>query len=277
MVDWGGGAKGAAGGAAAGAAFGPYGAAVGGVVGGLAGLLGGGDDNQTLSDYQKAVLSRGVPQIGADQMGQASTSGFRNNQSLLLGRLEDMSAGRGPSAAAMQAQATADRAIGQQAGFSQSGRGNATLANIVAANRIGDIGGQASQAAALGRLQEAQGANQMLLQGYGQARQQDEQTSMFNAQQQNYIAEANLTAKLKALGLGDEAIQAIINAQMKQAQMPTLGDQILAGGSSLGALAASQRAQSNAGSGTTVGTLSQMYPHGGGGDNSGPITHPSQF
>lgn len=247
MVNWGSGAKGAAGGAAAGAAFGPYGAAIGGAAGGLIGLFSGDDGSaDSISNYQKLINSRAMPQISAGDTGQATTSDFRNNQALLLGRLEDMSAGRGPSLAAEQMKAATDRNIAQQAGLAQSGRGNATLANIVAANNVGQLGAQASQQSMLGRLQEGQMTNQLLLQGYGQARQQDEQQSQFNAQQRNFIAEANLSAKLKAMGLNDDAIQSIISAQQKQATMPTMGDQLLAGGTSLAALAATQRAQSRA-------------------------------
>lgn len=269
MVNWGSGAKGAAGGAAAGAAFGPYGAAIGGAAGGLIGLFSG-DDNgsSTLSDYQKQVLSRGIPQIGAGDTGQAATSGFRNNQALLIGRLEDMAAGRGPSLAAEQMKAATDRNIAQQYGLAQSGRGNATLANIVAANNIGSLGAQASQQSMLGRLGEQQLALSQLggvIQG---ARATDEQTAQFNAQQQNFIAEANLTAKLKALGLSDDAIQSIIAAQQKQATLPTTGDQLLAGGTSIGALAGSMRGQRSGGIG--FGAVNAYNPGNSGftGDSS---------
>lgn len=251
MVNWGGGAKGAAGGAAAGAAFGPWGAAIGGVAGGVLGAFSGGDD-PGISDFQKQLAMRNMPQISQADTGQATTSGFRNNQSLLLGRLEDMSAGRGPSLAAAQMQAATDRNIAQQAGAAQSGRGNATLANIVAANNIGALGAQASQQSMLGRIAEGQQANQMLLQGYGQARQQDEQQSQFNAQQRNFIAEANLSAKLKAMGLNDDAIEAIIKAKQAQAMMPTTGDQLLAGGTSVGALAAAAKGMKGSDSGSTA-------------------------
>lgn len=253
-ADWGGGAKGAAGGAMTGASIGsvagPYGAAVGGVIGGigggLAGLFGGGGDDENqkrLEEYRRQIAARGELQLGPAE--QASTSDFRGNQQGLIQRLEALSSGQGPSLATEQLRQATDRNMSQQASIAQSGAGNATLANLVAANNSQKLGQDAAQQAAIARIVEQQAAQQQLASVVQGARGQDEISSQFNAQQKNFAAQANLEAKLKLMGLNDAAILQIM-AQQGAPRPPGMGDQILAGGIGTLGMLASQRMQSGA-------------------------------
>jgi hypothetical protein len=269
MADWSGGGKGALGGAATGAAIGsvagPYGAAVGGVIGGIgggiAGLFGGGGDDENsrrLEEYRRQVLERGGAEVGP--AAQGSTSDFRSNQQGLIARLEALSNGTGPSLAGEQLRQATDRNMAQQQSIAQSGHGNATLANLVAANNSQNLGQAAAQQAAIARIAETQAATQQLGTTLGQARQQDEQSSQFNAQQQNFASQANLEARLRLMGLNDSSILSIMQQQTQNAQRPGLGDQILAGGvGALGMLASQRNAsRANANSGQVAPMTSPM-------------------
>jgi hypothetical protein len=139
-----------------------------------------------------------------------------------------------------------DRNTATQSAIAQSGRGNAALANIVAANNSNNFGQAASQQASIARIAEANAANQLYGQTLGSARAQDSQENQFNAQQANYTNQANLEAKLRTMGLNDAAILGVMNQVNTVNQQPTVGDQILAGG--VGALGqyAGQRGMSRA-------------------------------
>jgi hypothetical protein len=280
MPNWSGGAQGAAGGAATGAAIGgPWGAAIGGVAGGLLGMFGSddGDQNkQALEQYRKMVMNRQAPQMG--DAAQASASGFRANQQAMIDRLDALASGRGPSIASAQLNEATDRNIASQQSMAQSGRGNAAYANMVAANNMQNLGQGAAQQSVAARLQEQQLANQMLGSTLQQARGSDEQLSQFNAQQQNYAAEANLTAKLKAMGLNDDAILNALGQYRQAAQMPTLGTQIMAGGAgALGQYVANKYGRSSSGMGVNPAgmSLASQYPHNQPyADINGPVTVP---
>ena len=307
MVDWGGGAKGAAGGAAAGAAIGgPYGAVIGGAIGGLGGLFGGGGgggggstgsdpnaiagQNSNLSDfqrkqlmaYQQSIQDRQAPQLA--NLGLASASGFRANQQDLIDRLQQQAAGQGPSVSQLQLQQATDRNMAQQQSMAQSGRGNATLANIIAANNGNNFGQAAAQQAAQGRIQEQLNAQNALGSNIAWGRTADEQNSMFNSQQLNNANQTNLEAKLRTMGLNDQAIanvlgnQVATNAQMTQLAIapragqgaPSLGDQILAGGSGLAGLYYSQQGRGQQAAPDYTKQYQQYQ------QDTGPITSPSQ-
>lgn len=289
MVDWGGGAKGAAGGAAVGATVGgPYGALIGGAIGGLGGLFGGGggggDQSNALSDFQKqqlqayqeSIQNRTAPQL-AGGPGLAQASSFRDNQQALIGQLQRQASGQGPSVSSLQLQQATDRNTAQQQSMAQSGRGNATLANIVAANNGNNFGQAAAQQAAQGRIQEQLNAQNALGSNIAWGRTADEQNSMFNAQQYNNSQQTNLEAKLRTMGLNDSAIanvlgnQVATNGQQTQLalnQKPSLGDQLLAGGAGAAGLYFSQQRQ------PTQPNYAQQY--GQYQQNSGPVTSPSQ-
>jgi hypothetical protein len=250
MPDYGDGLKGAAGGAMTGAALGSVvpgvgtaiGAGVGGIAGGLLGLFGGGKDDEQkrlLEEYRRQVMAREAPQIGP--ASQAATSDFRTNQQDLVKRLEAQANGTAPSIVDAQLRQATDRNMAQQSSIAQSGRGNPTLAGIVAANNSANFGQAASQSAVAGRLAEQQMANQQLSGTLQGARGTDEQTSQFNAQQQNFANQANLEAKLRTMGLNDTAIMNIMQQVNGINAKPTLGEQLLAGGTgALGMFAANR-------------------------------------
>lgn len=280
MADWGGGLKGAAGGALAGGSFGgPVGAIGGGIIGGLAGLFGGGEkaaeqeeaNRKLLMDYYNRVNGRETPQMGP--AAQGSLSDFRNNQRDLVTHLQGMSRGQGPSLAAEQLKAATDRNIAQQQAFAATGKGG-PLAAQQAANAASTLGARASQDAASARIAEQQMAlNQLGLTIHG-ARGADEEMSRFNAGQQNETAQTNLYAKLKAMGMNDEAALRILGQMSGNtnaaAARPGLADQILAGGAGAFGFGASQRASGKAASGVSPVDPFGAYRRGG------PITSPSQ-
>lgn len=265
-IDTGSGLKGAAGGAMTGAALGSVvpgvgtaiGAGVGGIAGGLLGLFGGGKDDEQkrlLEEYRKQVMMRQAPEIAAPSVAgtsSAATSDFRGNQQALIDRLEAQANGTAPSIVDAQLRQATDRNTALQQSMAQSGRGNATLANIVAANNSNNYGQQAAQTAVAGRLQEQQQANAQLSGTLQGARGQDEglsvfnagqtnQSNQFNAQQQNFANQSNLEAKLRTMGLNDAAILNVMNQVTGINAKPTLGDQLLAGGTgALGMYAANK-------------------------------------
>ena len=233
--------KGAMGGALAGGSVGGVpGAIVGGIGGALLGGFGGdngqGDYQKRLEEYYASLANRQAPQSGPAAQGQYS--GFRNNQADLISRLEAMSRGQGPSLAKqMFAQAT-DRNMQAQQAMANSGRGGA-MGAFNAANNMGQLGAQAAQGAAAARTNEQMQAMQQLgLSIYG-ARGADEQMNQFNAGQQNQVMLANLDARLKAMGLNDQARLQILAQMGGQANQPTFGDQLMAGGAGMFAQGAS--------------------------------------
>lgn len=251
MANYGEGLKGAGGGAATGAALGSLGGPVGtgigaiagGVIGGLGGLFGGGEDDEQrkrLMDYYAQVQNRQAPQAGA--ASQSALSDFRGNQSALANRLEAVATGRAPSLVTEQLNQATNRGQAAAQSIAQSGRGNAALANLTAANNMQALSQAAAGQAAMGRLQEVANANQALggvLQG---ARGQDEANSQFNAQQQNFRDQANLEAKLRTMGLNDQAIAQVFAQISGVNAKPTFGDQLLAGGTgALGMLVSQQK------------------------------------
>jgi hypothetical protein len=278
MANFGAGAKGAAGGAAVGTAILPgWGTAIGAGIGGLMGLFGGDDNDaqkQALDDFRKQVQSRTAPEEAAPSV--AATSAFRDNQTALANRLEALANGTGPSIAGAQLAEATDRNMANQASLAQGGRGNPALAAIVASNNMQQLGQQSAQQAVVARLAEQQQANQLLSSVLGQGRAADEQNAQFNAQQQNYVNQANLESKLRTMGLNDNAILAALGQQNTVNQQPTFGDQLLAGGSGALGMWAANRAQSGAanraGAGGVLLSLAQQYPHGG----DGPVTSTTQ-
>jgi len=263
MADVMGGIKGAAGGAAIGSTFGPIGTAVGGGLGLLGGLFGDQNDEQKrqLELYRQQLLNRQAPQAGA--ASQAGLSDFRGNQQNLISRLEALSRGEGPSAAGEMLKQATDSNLAQQSSIAQSGRGNAALANIVAANNAQNFGQAAAGQAAAARTNEQLGAFNQLGGAVQQGRQGDEQTSQFNALQQNYRDQANLEAKLRTMGLNDEAILRIMGQLNQVNQQPTMGDQLLAGGGgALGMLAANRgKPQGMSGGGVSAGPNGLINPY----------------
>lgn len=239
--NWEQGLKGAGGGALGGASFGPIGAAVGGGIGLLSGFFGGGNDqnNKMLQEYYNQVNGRQAPQAGP--AAQSAYSGFRQNQSDLVSRLEAMANGQGPSLARQQFEQATDRNMRGQQAMAASGRGG-PLSQLTAANNMGMLGANAAQGSALARTNEQMQAIGQLGGVIAQGRGADEGTNMFNAGQKNNQSLANLDARLRAMGMNDQARLQILsqlsgNANNAQAGM---GDQMLAGGAGMFAMGASQ-------------------------------------
>jgi hypothetical protein len=235
MVAWGEGAKGATGGALAGGALGgPPGAIIGGIAGGALGLFGGdnGEDEykKRLEAYYADIANRQAPQAGP--AAQGGYSDFRGTQRNMIGRLDAMSQGQGPSLAKQQFAQATDRNLGAQQAMSATGRGGA-MGAFNAANNMGMLGTQAAQGSAMARTNEQLQAYQQLgLSTYG-ARGQDESMNQFNAGQQNQTMLANLDARLKSMGLDDATRLALLQQMGGQANQPTLGDQVMAGGAGM--------------------------------------------
>lgn len=231
--------KGAVGGALTGAAVGSVipgvgtaiGAGAGALIGGIGGYFGGNNDEdeykKRLEEYYNSIGGRGVPQMGPAAQGRYSD--FRTNQRSMIDRLDAMSRGQGPSLAAQQFQQATDRNMASQQALASSGRGGA-MGSFNAANNMGMLGAQAAQGSAQARTAEQLQAYQQLgLSIYG-ARGADEQMNQFNAGQQNNAAIQNLDARLRAMGMNDQARIQLLAQMQGQANQPTFGDQLLAGG-----------------------------------------------
>lgn len=216
MGDWSQGFQGAAGGAMAGSAFGPWGMAVGGGLGFLGGMMGDGGQSQ----YQDQ-LKQLAQQYSGRQAPQAGYSDFRGNQAGLIAQLEAAARGEGPSAAAMQMRDAMDKAVAAQtsAAAGAGGRGvNPGAAYRQAADNSAAIMQQNNRDTAVLRAQEQATARGQLGGVIAQGRGADEQINV-----------ANMEAKLRQLGLNDEAqLKALMGAM--GAAGPGMGTQILAGG-----------------------------------------------
>lgn len=291
MPNWEGGAKGAAGGAMAGAAFGPWGAAAGGLIGGGIGLFTGGESDddskrrQMLMDYY-AQMGVNPPQAGP--AAQSAYSGFRQNQTGLVNRLEAMANGQGPSLAKQQFEQATDRNVRSQQAIAASGRGG-PMAQLTQANNTAMLGANAAQGSALARTNEQMQAIGQLGGVINQGRNSDETTNMYNTGQTNQMAIQNLDARLRAMGLGNEARLGILQqlGQQNANPDPGMGDQLLAGGAGMYSMAATQRAQQRA-AGGGMSRISGGYPGAGGyftptqspnqtTPQNGGVTSPSMF
>lgn len=237
--------QGAVGGALTGAAFGSVvpgvgtaiGAGAGALLGGIGGWMGGGEnDNDAkyrsmLDQYYAEIMNRQGPQAGPASQG--AYSGFRNNQRDMIRRLEAMSQGKGPSYAGMQFRQATDQNMAAQSAMAMSGRGG-PMASLNAANNMGMLGTQAAQGSAMARVKEMEMAQQQLGLSLHSARGMDEQMNQFNANEQNQTALANLEARLRAMGMGDQArlqiLQQLGGFNTAQNAQPTFGEQLLAGG-----------------------------------------------
>lgn len=221
--------------------------------------IGGGFPNLGISDFLGGLFGSepSDPQLRelymqmfnqpGQQAAQGGVSGFRQNQQNLIGRLEAMASGQGPSLAGRLLEQSADRGANQAAGLAVSGRGNAGAAQFNAANQAGMMRTNAAQQASVARIQEQQMAlNQLGLTLHG-ARGADEDMSRFNAGQQNQMGQFNQGLRMQALG-GMGAIP----------RTPGLGNRLLGGGANLLAQYA------------TMGG-------GGGGGYGGPQGYPTNY
>lgn len=273
------GLKGAAGGALAGSAFGPAGTIIGGGLGLLAGGFGSGENEQD-AQYRKMLMDYyGQGPMQAPQLGnaaQSAYSGFRQNQTGLVNRLEAMANGQGPSLARQQFEQATDRNMRGQQAMAASGRGG-PLAQLTAANNMAQLGANAAQGSALARTNEQMQAIGQLGGVIAQGRGADEQTNMWNAGQSNQFAIQNLGARMDAMGMDQQRKLQLLsqmgNLNNGQRQTPGMGDQIMAGGAGLYSMAATQRAQQRATGGGGFQELSN-YGYGSGGPAGNQLLNP---
>lgn len=179
---------------------------------------------------------------------------WQQGQRRLAGMLEAQARGEGPSLVQRQFDSANQANIAAQASQAASGRGNQGLANLVAAQGIGSGTQQLAGQAATARMQEQMNAQGMLAGVLGQARGQDIGVNQFNAAQRNQAAlqqagfqqQANLANQdailrnraqqqqyaqsLRDLELRNALAQQQGNMNYALGQGPTLGDQLLAGG-----------------------------------------------
>lgn len=216
------------------------------------------------------AMGVGTPMARAARMNPFERAGdgaqFRLGQEQLIGQLQAQAAGQGPSLA----QAMFDRAnqsnIAAQTSLARTGRGNTALAGRMAAQNIGagvqGFAGQAAQA----RMQEQDNARQMLAGVLGQARGQSIGAAQFDAGQANQRAMqlagfqqqtnlANQDAELRNRAQQQQYANALRDLELRNAlaqqsgssafalgQGPTLGDQLMAGGTNALAMAYSSGA-----------------------------------
>lgn len=242
--------KGGIGGGMAGGSTGnPYAAAAGAGLGLIAGIFDDSDEQKDayrkrLEDYFTKVNGREAPTFG--NAAQSQYSSFRGNQADLASRLDAQARGLGPSVAGEQLKAAQQRNAAQQYSMAASGRGG-PLAAQVAANNTARLGAQSAQDASLARVAEQMQANQALGQVLQGARQGDENTNQFNAGAQNDAMRANLEARLRTMGMNDQAIVNILAQLGGQVNQPGVSDQILAGGAAMFNQGRSQAAAGKAG------------------------------
>ena len=275
MVNWQQGMKGGVGGGLAGGSMGgPWGAGIGaglGFAGGLFGGDGGPSDEEKqqmrmMQNYWGELQNRQAPQMGP--AAQAGYSGFRQNQSDLISRLEAMSQGKGPSLAMEQMKAGMDRSQSAQASMANSGRGGPMMA-MQAANNMGRLQAQGTQDAGAARIAEQQMALGQLGMTLHSARGSDEMQNRFDAGARNENGMANLDARLRSMGMNDQARLGVLGAmgnwngnQTAKSGQPGMGDQLMAGGA--GMFAAGLGRSAGPAGAKAPGAGSTMNPYGGG-------------
>lgn len=202
-----------------------------------------------------------APMAQSAQIGQFQRGGlggpFRGGQQQLIGQLQQQANGEGPSLATAQFNTALDSGVAAQNAQANSGWASGGLAGLQAAQNIGgmtqNLAGQASQA----RMQEQLSARQQLAGVLGQARSQELSGSQFDAGQYNQRAMqqagydqqtglANQDATLRNRAQQQQYEQGLRDLELRnalaqqngnisyatgQAPMgPSMGDQILAGG-----------------------------------------------
>jgi hypothetical protein len=233
--------QGAIGGATGGSAFGPLGAIGGGILGGIGGMMGSdpaGDQERQRQEYLRSIANRRAPELGP--AAQSDYSGFRRNQSNLISNLEAMARGEGPSVSREMFNQATNRNIAAQTAMASGGRGNGNLGAMMAMNNSARLGADASQGAALGRVQEQNNAiNNLGMQIYS-GRNADEANNQFNAGQTNYNNRDRAQLQNQFYGIQD---QANLGAMSQGRPGASTADQIMAGGGTVRAWYDAQNAQ----------------------------------
>jgi hypothetical protein len=148
-----------------------------------------------------------------------------------------MARGEGPSVSREMFNQATNRNIAAQNAFANSGRGNASLNAMVAMNNAGRLGAEASQGAALGRVQEQNNAiNNLGMQLYS-ARGADEETNRFNANAYNYN---NLNRAQLQNQFNNMQDSAMLGGMAQYRPQPSPADLIMGAGGQLGAFMGAQ-------------------------------------
>ncbi len=176
-----------------------------------------------LGDQANQFERRLAPQ---SQSFMGSAGSFRNRQDALSQQLMADAQGNGPTQqiVRMQAQDAANRAGQQQMAMANSARpGMGGMAYRNAAMNMGNaqsaVGGQAALAGMQGQL-GAMGQYGQFLEG---ARGQDQQLHMFNAGQAQNASQFNTDARLKQMGLNDQAQLEALRQRLQLSNMQQQG------------------------------------------------------
>lgn len=225
-------------------------------------------DVGSMGDFIDPRTGQAYDQRGqlANQLGQRQAPSAQNvqigpegqntrQQSQLMDLLMQRAQGQGPSISDMQMQRGLDQGMAQQQALAASGRGNPALAARQASQNASGMAQNMAGQAAMGRVAEVQGAQQLAAGALQGARGQDLQRQLAQAQMTQQGNQFNVNAGLQQTGLNDQAQQGLLQQQLqalgmaqqgRQAyqdartqrfmgltQTPTTGEQILGGASSL--------------------------------------------
>lgn len=236
MGDFGQVASGAMGGAAIGSVVPGVGTAIGAgagaLIGGLAGYFGNdggrGDQEARLKAYEDSIKNRTFQQLG--RTSTAGASNYEGNRAAMIGYLERMARGEGPSLAQNQMREAMDRSTGAQAGMAQAAAGRGMSAGAAfrnAGNNAAAIQTQGARDTTNARVQEQQGALAQLQGAINTGIGQQNQQAQFNAQQQNQMKVQRLDAYLRQQGMNDAQRLQVLQLYAGQIQ-PGTGQQIAA-------------------------------------------------
>lgn len=173
------------------------------------------------SSYLDAIQGRDAPQIGEFQNVQQSQVAGQQQS------LADMLAARARgenSVAELQLRQAADQGMNQQRSMAMGARpGQSAMAARLASQNMGRMQAGLGQSAAIARAQEAQMAAQGLGGLLGQMRGSDDQTGMFNANQQNNRTGQQAQMNQQQMGMNDAANNALLGGSLNAAGMQQQG------------------------------------------------------
>jgi hypothetical protein len=152
-----------------------------------------------------SLASRQAPTVNAAMIDPTQQAQFRNQQMALAQMLEAQSMGQGPSLANQQLKMGTDRNLAQAMAMAGSMRGGNTAAGLRnVQNQTSMINQQASQQAALQRMQEQMSAREQLAGVLSSGRGLDINLASNQAGLNQQAALANQTASLQNQGQMDE-------------------------------------------------------------------------
>lgn len=213
---------------------------------------------------QRGELARQLGERGAPTAQNVGPEGQNSRQqSQLMDLLMQRAQGQGPSISDMQMQRGLDQGMAQQQALASTGRGNAALAGRQASQNASGMAQNMAGQAAMGRLAETQGAQQLAAGALQGARGQDQQYAQMTQQGNQF----NVNAGLQQTQMNDMARQSMLQQQLQALQMaqggreayqdartqrfmgltqtPTTGEQLMGGAAAIGALISDRRAKTD--------------------------------